>query len=147
MVSVAAISMTYLLTPTRRSRSQIQYETNSWPLRIRNRTPAVSILLIRFTWAKTTITNTYTYTYTFNLYASCRGSFVVSSTSITPASRRIYKPSKLIELYILIRSPLERRSYVVSCIDRTYIRIYILIRICILIVYNLRRLDGATLFR
>ena len=71
----------------------------------------------------------------------------MSSTSVTPASPCIYKPSKLTELYILIRSPLAKRSYVVSYIGRIYIRIYILIRICILIVYDLRRLDGVTLFR
>ena len=152
MVAVAAIFIHYQLTPTRRSRGQVMLLTSREPLRIRNRTPAVSTLLIRFAWAKTTYTNTYTYT--FNLYAPVTVplQFFRCDSPLRPLPPLLLPPiaqllSKLTEPYILIRSPLERRSYVASYINHFYICIYILIRIYILIVYDLRRLDGVTLFR
>ena len=73
MVAVAAISITYLQTPTRRPRRQIWYETTHPPLRIRNRTIAVHfvyvyVLLIRK--LRLLIRTTYLYIYTFIVEAA-----------------------------------------------------------------------------
>ena len=53
MVAVAAIFITYLLTPTRRSRGQVMLLVWREPLRIRNRTIAAHFF--------TATTTTYTY--------------------------------------------------------------------------------------
>ena len=103
MVAVAALFIHYLLTPTRRSRRQIWYETTHPPLRIRNRTIAVHfvyvyVLLIR---------PTYLYTYTFTVSATTTIP-IVAITTITLIHKPIlfttivllYLPSYLLSVYI-----------------------------------------------
>ena len=122
MVAVAAISITYLQAPTRRSRRQIWYETTHPPLRIRNRTIAVHfiyvyVLLIR---------PTYLYTYIF----------AVSATTITPivaitTITLIHRPILFIAIVLL---------YLPSYLQSVYFY-------CILAALYLRGETGGTLFR
>ena len=103
MVAVAAIFTTYLLTPTRRSRRQIWYETTHPPLRIRSRTIAVHfvyvyVLLIR---------PTYLYTYTFIVFATTI--VPITATTVIILTHRptlfitivlLYLPSYLLSVYV-----------------------------------------------
>ena len=103
MVRVAAKFTTYLLTPTRRSRRQIWYETTHQPLRIRNCTIAVHfvyvyVLLIRLT---------YLYTYTFTVSAAT--TVPITAIIIITLTHKpnlfttivlLYLPSYLLSVYV-----------------------------------------------
>ena len=106
MVAVAAFFTTHLLTPTRRSRRQIWYETTHPPLRIRNRTIVVHfvyvyVLLIR---------SIHLYTYTFTVSAAT----IAPITAITTITL-IHRPTLFITI-ILLYLPFYLLSVYVYCI-------------------------------
>ena len=106
MVAVAAIFTTYLLTPTRRSRRQIWYETTHPPLRIRSRTIAVHfvyvyVLLIR---------PTYLYTYTFIVSVATIAPIIAITTTVL-----IHRPTLFI-IVVLLYLPSYLLSVYVYCI-------------------------------
>lgn len=135
MVAVAAIFTTYLLTPTRRPRRQIWYETTHQPLRIRNRTIAVHfvyvyVLLIR---------PTYLYTYTFIVSAATIApitaitAIILTHKPILSIVVLLYLPSYLQSVYVYcilaalyLRGETRGTLFCLSC--PSYIRILILIR-------------------
>lgn len=136
MVAVAAFFITYLLTPTRRSRRQVMLLVWREPLRIRNRTIAVHfiyvyVLLIR---------PTYLYTYTFTVSAATIAP-ITAITAIILIHRPVlftivvllYLPSYLLSVYVYcILAALYLRGETRGTLFRLsypfYIRILILIR-------------------
>ena len=105
MVSVAAIFITYLLTPTRRSRRQVMLLVWREPLRIHNRTIAVHfiyvyVLLIR------KLRPTYLYTYTFTVSVATTVPITTITTIILTHKPilfttivLLYLPSYLLSVY------------------------------------------------
>ena len=150
MVAVAAIFTTYLLTPTRRSRRQIWYETTHPLLRIRNCTIAVHfvyvyVLLIRPTYTKATI-YLLIYVYVYRSYTFTVSAATIAPITATTAINLIHRPILFIHccppiptllppirlhllysIYIYdLRCKTEGTLFRLSCLF--YIRIYILIR-------------------